>query len=167
LIPLRIDRRADLLRVLSVRGGVGAAYLKSDTELVSRWGPAYHVGIDHGEGRVELSAKYERAFVPSIGFGGLSADQRFSGSAKVPLAAGRWTVGGNLSYGQIEPVDLLGIDYTLHSLWAQGTVGYQVARWLRAEGFYNRSHQTSTARGLVDRTRIGIEFVTSKPVRIQ
>jgi hypothetical protein len=151
----------------SVRGGVGAAYLKSDTELVSRWGPAYHIGLDHTEGRVELAAKYERAFVPSIGFGGLSADQRFSGSAKVPLGVGRWTVGGTVAYGQIEPVDLLGVDYTLNSLWAQGTVGYQVARWLRAEGFYNRSHQTSTARGLVDRTRIGIEFVTSKPVRIQ
>jgi hypothetical protein len=151
----------------TIRGGVGAAHLTSDTELVSRWGPAYHLGVEHNEGRVELSARYEHAFVPSIGFGGLSADQRFSSSVKVPLAKGRWVVGGNVGYGQIEPVDLLGIDYTLNSLWTQGTVGYQVSRWLRAEGFYNRSHQTSTARGLVDRTRVGIEFVTAKPVRIQ
>jgi hypothetical protein len=151
----------------TLRGGLGASHLKSDTELVSRWGPAYHVGVDHTAGRVELAAKYERAFVPSIGFGGLSADQRFSASAKVPFAAGRWTVGGNVSYGRIEPVDLLGVDYTLNSLWTQGTVGYQVSRWLRAEGFFNRTHQTSTARGLVDRTRIGIEFVTAKPLRIQ
>jgi hypothetical protein len=150
----------------TIRGGLGAAHLQSDTELVSRWGPAYHVGVEHSEGRVELAARYERSFVPSIGFGGLSADQRFSGSAKVPLARGRWVVGGNVGYGQIEPVDLLGIDYTLNSLWTQGTAGYQVSRWLRAEGFFNRTHQTSTARGLVDRTRIGIEFVTAKPVRI-
>jgi len=151
----------------TIRGGLGAAYLKSESELVSRWGPAYHLGVEHSEGRVEMSAKYERAFVPSIGFGGLSADQRFSGSAHVPFAKGRWIVGGNVAYGQIEPVELLGIDYTLNSLWTQGTVGYQVSRWLRAEGFYNRTHQTSTARGLVDRTRVGIEFVTAKPVRIQ
>jgi hypothetical protein len=151
----------------AIRGGVGAAHLQSDTEQVSRWGPAYHLGIEHTAGRVELSASYEHSFVPSIGFGGLSADQRFSGDAKLPLGKGRWVVGGNVGYGPIEPVDLLGVDYTLNSLWTQGTVGYQVSRWLRAEGFYNRTHQTSTARGLVDRTRVGIEFVTAKPVRIQ
>jgi len=151
----------------TVRGGLGAAHLNSEIELVSRWGPAYHLGIEHNAGRVELSARYERAFLPSIGFGGLSADQRLSGGAHVPFAKGRWIAGGNIAYGQIEPVDLLGIDYTLNSLWTQGTVGYQVSRWLRAEGFYNRTHQTSTARGLVDRTRVGIEFVTAKPVRIQ
>jgi len=151
----------------TVRGGAGAAHLDSVTELISRWGPAYHVGIDHSEGRLALSGNYERSFVPSIGFGGLNANQRLSGSAHIPFAQGRWSVGGNIAYGQISPIDLLGLDYTLNSVWTQGTVGYQVSRWLRAEGFYNRTHQTSTARGLVDRTRIGVEFVTSKPVRIQ
>jgi hypothetical protein len=167
----------------SIHGGFGASHLSSlstTTHVVSaaaapeliataanRWGPAYHIGIDHREGQVSLSANYERAFIPSIGFGGLNADQRLSGGAHVPFAKGRWIVGGSLSYGRIEPVALLGLDYTFHSLWTNGTVGYQVTPWLRTEGFVNHTHQTSTARGLVDRTRIGIEFVTSKPVRIQ
>lgn len=151
----------------TVRTGFGASHLTSPTELVDRWGPAYHAAIDHKAGRVAVSAKYERAFVPSIGFGGLNANQRLSGSAYVPLGNGRYTVGGNVSYGRIEPVDLLGVDFTLNSLWTQGTFGYQITRWLRTEAFVNRTHQTSTARGLVDRTRIGIEFVTAKPVRIQ
>jgi hypothetical protein len=151
----------------TLRGGAGASYLTSDTADIKRWGPAYHLGLDHMEGRVALAAKYEHAFVPSIGFGGLNANQRLSGSAHVPLAQGRFTVGGNVAYGVIEPVDLLGVDFTLHSLWTQGSVGYQITRWLRTEAFVNRTHQTSTARGLVDRTRIGIEFVTAKPVRIQ
>jgi hypothetical protein len=151
----------------TVRTGVGAAHLDSSTDLISRWGPDYHVGVDHSEGRVMISGSYERSFVPSIGFGGLNANQRMSGSAHVPFAGGRFVAGGNVAYGEISPVDLLGVDFTLHSLSAQGTLGYQVTRWLRAEGFVNRSHQTSTARGLVDRTRIGVEFVTSKPVRIQ
>jgi len=41
----------------TIRGGAGAAHLTSDTELVSRWGPAYHLGVEHREGRVELSAR--------------------------------------------------------------------------------------------------------------
>jgi hypothetical protein len=151
----------------TIRGGAGASYLTSSTEDLQRWGPAYHAGIDHLAGRVSVAAKYEHAFVPSIGFGGLNANQRVSASAHVPLGNGRWTVSGSLAYGEIAPVDQFGLDFTLHSLWSQGTVGYQLTRWLRTEGFVNRTHQTSTARGLVDRTRVGIEFVTSKPVRIQ
>ena len=42
-----------------------------------------------------------------------------------------------------------------------------VARWLRTEGFISTMHQNSTARGNIDRTRVGIQFVTFKPVRIQ
>ena len=151
----------------TLRGGAGASYLTSDTADIRRWGPAYHVGVDHKEGRVSLQGKYEHSFVPSIGFGGLNANQRVSASANVPLAQGRFSIGGDVSYGVIEPVDLFGVDFTLHSLRTQGTVGYQITRWLRTEGFVNRTHQTSTARGLVDRMRIGIEFVTAKPVRIQ
>lgn len=167
----------------TVRGGVGASYLKSDTApfasvttpptggaiatSTERWGPAYHVGFDHLAGAVSVSGNYERSFVPSIGFGGLNADQRVSASAHVPFAKGRLIAGGNVAYGIIEPVDLFGVDFTLHSLWTQGTFGYQITRWLRTEAFVNRTHQTSTARGLVDRTRVGIEFVTAKPVRIQ
>lgn len=151
----------------TVRGGAGISYLTAKTQDLTKWGPAYHLGLDHHIGRLALAAKYERAFVPSIGFGGLNANQRLSGSAHIPFAGGRAAIGGNVAYGQIEPVDLLGVNFTLNSLWTQGTVSYQLARWLRTEAFVNRTHQTSTARGLVDRTRVGIEFVTSKPVRIQ
>jgi hypothetical protein len=151
----------------TVHGAVGAAHLDAPTDLISRWGPSYSVGLEHTAGRLALSGRYERSFVPSIGFGGLNANQRASGSAHIPFGRGRMSVGGNIAYGQISPVDLFGVDFTLNSVWTQGTVGYQVNRWLRAEGFLNRTHQTSTARGLVDRTRIGVAFVTSKPVRIQ
>jgi hypothetical protein len=151
----------------TVRGGIGSSYLTSNIAVVNRWGPAYHLGFDHVAGRTEVSASYERSFVPSIGFGGLNANERLSGNAHVPLAQGRFIVSGNIAYGVIEPVDLFGVDYTLNSVWLQGSLGYQVNRWLRAEGFINRTHQTSTARGQVDRTRVGIEFVTAKPVRIQ
>jgi hypothetical protein len=35
------------------------------------------------------------------------------------------------------------------------------------EAFYTFAHQTSSAQGNVDRNRIGIQFVTFKPMRIQ
>ena len=55
----------------------------------------------------------------------------------------------------------------LRSVFYTATVGYAINRWLRVEGFYTGAHQTSSARGLIDRTRVGFQFVTSKPVRIQ
>ncbi|HTM02129.1 MAG TPA: hypothetical protein VL173_01390 [Vicinamibacterales bacterium] len=151
----------------TVRGGAGASYLTSSTDDISLWGPAYHVSLEHKAGRVSVDGRYEHTFVPSIGFGGANASQRMSASAHVPVAQGRWIFGGSLGYGEIAPIEQLDINFTVHSLWTQGTVGYQISPWLRAEGFLNRTHQTSTARGLIDRTRVGIEFVTSKPVRIQ
>jgi hypothetical protein len=55
----------------------------------------------------------------------------------------------------------------LDSYWTQVHAGYAVARWLRMEGFVAITQQYSSAQGDVQRTRVGIQFVTSKPVRIQ
>jgi hypothetical protein len=150
-----------------VSGGGGVSYLDVTTTDGSTWGPTMHGGISYHAGRVVFNARYQRSFLPSYGFGGLSANQSMSVNGLVPFAQGRFYIDGGLSYGRTSPVQELGVGFQLDSLWVSAAAGYQVARWLRAEGFYNGSHQNSTARGNVDRARIGIQFVTIKPVRIE
>ena len=56
----------------------------------------------------------------------------------------------------------------LHSRWIEANVGYAIVQWLRLEGFYAGSHQTvDRPGGLVDRNRIGVQLITSSPLRIR
>lgn len=151
----------------SVSGGAGIAHLSVSNTGLTTQGFTFHGGVEHKEGRVELSARYVRAFLPTFGFGGLTANQLVSVGAMLPFAMGRYYVSGGVTYSRTQPVEVLGVGFRLDSLWTNAAVGYQIARWLRAEGFYTGTHQNSSARGLIDRTRVGIQFVTFKPVRIE
>ncbi len=55
----------------------------------------------------------------------------------------------------------------LDSFLTSSSISYQISPWLRTEAFLVTSHQESTGRGNFDRTRIGIQFATFKPLRIQ
>lgn len=156
-----------LSNTTTLTGGGGISYLRVSQTALSATGPAFHGGIEHHAGQVTLSASYQRAFVPAFGLGGLTANQYVSANAYLPFASGRYYVSGGVSYSRTSPVQALGVGYRLDSTWTDAAAGYQVARWLRAEGFLAVTHQNSTARGLIDRTRIGVQFVTFKPVRIE
>ena len=116
--------------------------------------------------RTQVEVTYDRSFVPSWNFGGTSTNEELRTSAFFPIT-NRLSVNLGVSYSRNDPIissgDLLG----LNSWWTSSSVGYAAARWLRIEGFFNGSFQDSTARGEVNRRRIGIQIVTSKPVRIQ
>jgi hypothetical protein len=151
----------------SVSAGAGAAYLHVGRTGDSVWGPAVRGGVEHQAGRTSLSARYERSYVPSFGFGGLAGNQRLSFAARTPFASGRAYAGGSLSYGRSEPVESFGDGFRTRSLWVNGSVGYQMASWLRAEGFITSMNQTTDVQGDIDRIRVGVQFVTSKPLRMQ
>lgn len=152
----------------AISGGAGAAYLEMASTGIGVWGPSLRASLSHQVDRTTLSAGYSRSFVPSFGFGGLTGNQELIVTASTPITRnGRMTAFGSVSYNRAEPVEALGQDFRLDSLSTHATLGYQVSRWLRAEGFIVNMHQTSTARGRFDRTRVGIQFVTFKPVRIQ
>ena len=97
----------------------------------------------------------------------MTQNQNLSGSVRVAFAGTRGYVSGSVSHGRTDPVEEIGLGFRTDSVWFNGSIGYQLTRWLRAEGFYTGSQQTSTARGDVDRARIGVQFVTFKPVRMQ
>jgi hypothetical protein len=130
-------------------------------------GPSYGGGITHAAGRLAIDASYERSFLPAFGFGGLTASEMFHAGLTVPFAHGRMFAAGGFTWRRTEPSPIQGLTIRLDSYWTQSTFGYYIARWLRMEAFYALTHQASSAQGNVDRTRIGIQFVTSKPMRIQ
>ena len=157
----------DLSEATSIRGMAGIAHLRVSGTDATRTGPSYGAGISHDMRQTTVTAGYERSFVPSFGFGGMTASQVVRAGVNTAFLQGRMFVGGSLSYRRTTPVLATSFPIELSSWWTTGTVGYAVARWLRVEGFYTRTHQESSAQGNVDRNRVGVQFVTSKPVRIQ
>jgi hypothetical protein len=150
---------------LRARAGVDYLALLDTTETKS--GPSYAAGITQRIQRASIDASYERAFMPSFGFGGLTAYRTLRVGTTVPFAAGRAFVTGGVTYRRTDPVILRDVLVELDSYWTYASAGYFVARWLRMEGFLTVNRQVSSAQGDVERTRVGIQFVTLKPVRIQ
>ena len=148
-------------------GGGGISYMQASSGDLASTGPAFHANLQHQRGPVTMNARYEKAFTPVYTFGGVTQNQNLSGSVRVAFAATRGYVSGSVSHGRTDPVEEIGLGFRTDSLWYNASIGYQLTRWLRAEGFYTGSQQTSTARADIDRARIGIQFVTFKPVRIQ
>lgn len=162
------DVRYRLSDSTSFSAAAGVAFLDIADQPVNEWGPAFRASLEHQQGLTRVSARYERAFLPSFSFGGLAGNQFASLSATTPLTrAGRLTLNGTGAFSRTEPVESLPFTFQLNTYWVSGGLGYQVSRWLRAETFVSTTLQKSSAQGDVDRTRIGIQFTTSKPMRIQ
>ena len=151
----------------TIYGRAGRDYLAVRDTGESRSGPSYGAGITQRIRQASIGGTYERAFMPSFGFGSLLASRTLRGTATVPFAAGRGFVNGSFTYRRTDPVVLRDVLVQLDSYWTNASVGYMVARWLRVEGFLMVNQQFSSAQGNVERTRVGVQFVTSKPVRIQ
>lgn len=156
-----------LARDTTLSAGLGASYLHEAHGTVSKWGPTFYGSVAHRAGRTDLNVRYERSFVPTYVVGGLTADQSVQGTARTPLGRSRSYVEGSLSYGRTRPVEELGLGFRLDSVFTRVAFGYRVTQWLRSEAFYSGMHQTSSLLLDVDRTRIGVQFIVAKPMRIQ
>jgi len=56
----------------------------------------------------------------------------------------------------------------LYSIWLEGSLAYELRNWMRIEGFYIRARQSiNRPGGLLDRNRIGVQIVTSNPIRVR
>jgi hypothetical protein len=164
----RGDIRYRLNGNTAMSASAGVSHLHLEETGVDAWGPAVRASLEHAAGLTQMTLRYERAFIPSFSFGGLTGNQFLSFSATTPLSrGGRWMASGSASYGRTEPLDEIGFEIRRDSYWFNGSIGYQVARWLRTDGFVTSSHQRTDALGNVNRLRAGIQFSTSKPVRIQ
>ena len=153
-------------RTLTLSGGLGFSRLKDFQELTSQTGPSWNVNLVQRIERATLSAGYVRSYVPSFGLGGTIQNEELNADVHMPVAKNRAYVQVGLSWRRNEPLTPGELD--LKSLWFQTTAGYSVMRWLRLEGYYWRSQQDSqVAGGRMNRNRIGVQAVTSLPMRIK
>jgi len=151
---------------LVIEGGGGISYLALPGPAGSRTGPAGHISLRKRTEYAYLTLNAMRSFVPSFSFGGSFRNQEVSASARVPFAARRAYVQGAVAWRDSQPV--LANQLGLRALWVDATVGYVLQRWLRVEGYYGGAFQdTTVAGGQIDRNRVGVQIVTSRPVRFQ
>jgi len=151
----------------TVRGTAGVAHLRVAETGETSTGPSYGAALSHAVRGVTFDTGFERSFTPTFGFGGMTAKQEVHARVHVPFARGRMFASGGVTYRKNTPVLTITSPIELSSYWTTGAFGYAVARWLRVETFLSVNHQNSSAQGNVDRTRVGVQFVTSKPMRIQ
>jgi hypothetical protein len=150
----------------SIAGSAGISHVRVPVMGTSQLGPAFGAAIEHHEGRLQLSARYEQAFVATYSFGSAISHRALTGSAYVPLMRGRMFASGSAGIRRASPTDATLDVITLDSVVTSGTLGFNTSRWLRMEAFYIGTFQESSARGTYNRSRIGIQFVSSKPIRI-
>jgi len=113
-----------------------------------------------------LSGAWSRSFVPAFGLGGSIQNEQVDVVLAMPVARNRLYWQAGLSWRRHDP--LLAEELTRHALWLQTSVGYAVHRLVRLEAFYARSQQDSLRPGgKVHRDRLGVQVVTSKPMRIK
>ncbi|MBS1817940.1 MAG: hypothetical protein JSU08_08430 [Acidobacteria bacterium] len=148
-----------------VSGALGIARLDAADLGTGKTSPAWRAAYDQRFERAVVDLGVARSFVPSYGGGGTLSNLEFSANVHVPIAR-RFYTDATLSWRRNEP--LVAGDQALTSLWAGGTVGYALQPWMRLEAFYGGTHQRiDRPGGRLDRTRIGFQVTTVKPVRIR
>lgn len=163
----------DLLGTVDVRlterfvfsGGAGYSWLGTDTSAERRSAPAFRLNLSRSGEKLGWSIGYRRSFLPSFGFGGTFENQELEGSFIAPLTR-RLDLSGSLSLRESDPLtsELPG----LRSLWVRSGVSYLATRWMRIEGFYASTLQDARrAGGQIDRSRLGIQVVTSTRMRVR
>ena len=151
----------------SISGGGGVSQLENVWADYGTTAPAFHGGFEHALRTLRLSAHYSRGFEQAYGFGTLIGSDTFSGSAFVPLADRLYYLEASTAYTRSDPGRSLDIGFEYSTLWSNVAVGRQLTPYLRGEGFVSFAHQSSNGPDSTNHTRVGIQIVTSKPMRIQ
>ena len=158
----------ELSPIWSLSGAGGIVYMQATPLLEGRTGPAYRIAVQrHRVGRT-FHVAYIRSFIPSFGFGGTVQNQQVSVGYRTPLFNSRHFYLDNAAvFRDDQPLTETTEQLPLRSLRIYSIVGWMPQPWVRIEGFYARVDQSSLrAGGRLDRNRIGIQIVTSKPVRM-
>jgi len=130
--------------------------------------PAWRAGYAVHFEKAAVDVNYARSFVPSYGGGGTLSNEEVTSNVHMPIGR-RMYAEASASWRSNEPL-VAGEagELPLRSLWLGGVVGYAAQPWLRIEGVYGRTQQRiDRPGGDLERNRIGVQVVTSKPVRIR
>jgi hypothetical protein len=149
---------------LTAFGELGISHLVATVLSESRTGPAIRAGLTYRAPKSSVIVSYSRMFVPSYGFGGTTQNEELSASLNVPLSRRLYTQGGT-AWRRNEPLTIG--NPSLRSYWLEGALGYDFNGVAQIEGFFGTAHQViDRPGGIVNRSRIGVQVVTAKRVRI-
>jgi len=145
-------------------GELGISHLLATVLNESKTGPAIRAGLTYKAPRASVIVSYSRMFVPSYGYGGTTQNEELSASVHVPISRRLYAQGGAASRRN----ESLTIgDPSLRSNWIEGALGYDINGVAQIEGFFGTAHQVvDRPGGIVNRSRIGVQVVTAKRVRI-
>jgi hypothetical protein len=147
-----------------VFGAAGVMRLNVNTPGLSRSGPSWRAGVARSIDSGSMEVSYSRSFVPSYGFGGTQENEELVGRLRLALTRAVYAQSG-VSWRRNEPL-IRGLK--LRTLSIGGSVGYLLAPWASIEGFYDSTSQTiDRPGGDVDRHRLGVQIITTKPMRIR
>jgi hypothetical protein len=160
---LGLDQR--LSRHVHASGGAGVSRLSISPLGETRTGPAYRAGLAGEFRRASVDVNYSRSFVPSFTFGGTMQNEELIFHTHVPLSR-RAYAQSSVAWRKNDPLEVGAL--SLRSWWIEGSVGYLLQPWAHIEGFYGGTHQTvDVPGGIVNRNRVGVQIVTTKPMRIR
>jgi hypothetical protein len=151
---------------ISAGGGASQLYAVSLGEIEST-SPTVHGGFERRLRTMSLGAHYSYGFEQLYGIGTLAKTDTFSGNALVPLANRLYYLNVTAAYTRNTPIRDIAIGLDMQTFWTDATVGRQLAPRLRAEAYISMAHQDAIGRESSSRVRLGIQIVTSKPLRIQ
>jgi hypothetical protein len=150
----------------TVFGGFGVAQLGAGLTHEGRTGPQWRAGISQRVGRGLVAASYERAYIPSFGFGGTFQNEQWTANVHAPIGRTRAYVDGGVSWYNNDSLD--SGQPSLQTAWLSGTLGYYATRWLSIEGFYGRTQQDSQRTGgQLERNQIGFRLVAARPIKLR
>jgi hypothetical protein len=159
----------DLSPTWSFSGALGIVHLQSTATIAARTGPGWRAAFEHHRGSTTFHVGYLRSYIPSFGFGGTIQNQEVGAGFHMPLFhSRRFYTSNSIVFRDAQPLTTEFEQLPLRSLRTYSIFGWEPERWVRIEGFYARVQQTSLrAGGQLYRNRIGVQIVTSKPMRVQ
>jgi hypothetical protein len=159
----------DLSPTWSFSGAAGIVYLEPTATTLASTDPAYRVALNWHRGLTTFHVGYLHSYIPSFGFGGTVKNDEFGVGFHTPLfSSRRFYFDQSAVYRDNEPLTDVTEQLPLRSLRTYSIFGWVPQPWVRLEAFYARVRQTSRqVGGELYRNRIGIQIVTSKPMRVQ
>lgn len=159
----------DLSETWSTSVAAGVVYMQPTPTLPARTGPAYSVGITRHRATNSFRVAYINSYLPAFGFGGVIKNQEINGSLHLEIAhRPHLYTEQTAMFRNDTPLVATTLQLPLRSFIAYSVFGWEPDRWVRIEAFYVRVNQTSLQPGgVIYRDRVGIQIVTSKPMRMQ
>jgi hypothetical protein len=130
--------------------------------------PRYHAGVSQRLRNGSVDVAFDRSFTPSFGLGSASESTVLTARLHMQVTRKVYTVSG-FSWRANRYLQVLQqVDPALQSRSLEGSIGYSAQPWVRIEGFFRGTYQTSDiAGGTIDRNRFGVQVITVKPMRIR